>query len=394
MKQSIFDLLDDYEEESINIEETAPLSAERIRALTLQRLPQRRRRARMLRRTLIAAAALAVLSVTALAVTGAIGAADRFRDFFGLLSDGQRSAIDPMSRQLEGVVAADGASLTPLAVLVDENVCYLRLRVEAPEGTTLGALPEGYSYKLYGGEAGEQLRYEPVDRRPYLRKAAVEGGEITAYGFGFGVAEFDLPDDDPTDNAVETILRITADQAMAEHGLRFNDGIAKRLSVGGLWIMSPEIDFAPVFRADFTLEIDSRFESRALPLECGSAAWTDGRGVTYTLDAALLSPLSLSFHYVSDLPMPAPPHAPDENANITPADLPQPNAFALVLRDGTRIDCGECETGSGNTGFSINELDWQPYWSLWDCVLFDAPIDPSQVDHVEYGGCLLPLRNE
>ena len=51
MKQSIFDLLDDYEEESINIEETAPLSAERIRALALQRLPRRRRRANSARRS-------------------------------------------------------------------------------------------------------------------------------------------------------------------------------------------------------------------------------------------------------------------------------------------------------------------------------------------------------
>ncbi len=394
MKQSIFDLLDDYEEGSISIEASAPLSGRRVRTLTLQRLQKRRRRPRMLRPALIAVAALALLSVTALAVTGVIGAADRFRDFFGLLSDGQRSAIDPMSRQLEGVISGSGASLTPLAVLVDENVCYLRVRVEAPEGTTLGMLPEGYSYKLYGDEAGEQLHYEPVDLKPYLRKKAVEGGEMIAYGFGFGVAEFDLPDDDPTDNAIETILRITADQAMAEHGLRFNDGITKRLTVGGLWIMSPEIEFAPVFRSDFKLEIDSRFESRALPLDCGGAEWMDSRGVSYTVDAALLSPLSLSFHYVSDLPMPFPAHSPDEAASITPEDLPQPNAFALVLRDGTRIDCGESETGSGCTGFSINKLDWQPFWSLWDCVIFDAPIDPAQIDHVEYGGCVLPFQNE
>lgn len=126
----------------------------------------------------------------------------------------------------------------------------------------------------------------------------------------------------------------------------------------------------------------------------GGAAWTDGSGVTYTLDAALLSPLSLSFHYVSDLPMPAPPRSPEEAAAITPADLPRPNAFALVLRDGTRIDCGECETGSGCAGFSVNTLDWKPCWSLWDCVIFDAPIDPSQIDHVEYGENVLRLQNE
>ena len=155
--------------------------------------------------------------------------------------------------------------------------------------------------------------------------------------------------------------------------------------------MSPEIEFTPVFRAELTLEIDSRFESRALPLDCAGAVWKDGRGVSYTLDAAMVSPLSLSFHYTSDLPMPVPPRSPDEAANLTP-DLPQPNAFVLVFRDGSRLDCAALETGSACTGFSINKLDWQPCWSLWDYVIFDAPIELSRIDHVEYGGCILRMN--
>ncbi len=385
MKQTVFDFLDAYADDSVMIEENSPLSGKRIRALTMRRMPKRAGKLRLLARPLAAAAAIAALGISAFAAAGALGAGDWFRDFFGPLSDEQGSVVETMSRELAGASTSNGATLTPLAVLVDENVCYLRLRIEAPEGTTLGALPEGCSYKLYGSGGGEQVRFEPVDKTPYMRESATrDGGTVRAYGFGYCVEEFDLPDDDPTDNVIEAMLRFTADQAMAEKGIRFNDGVSKRLTLGGLWIMSPEAGFAEVFRADFTLEIDSRFESRAMPLDCAGAAWTDERGTTYTLDQLRLSPLTLSFHYSSDLPMCGVQEA--EIMRLTPEDLPHPNAFTIIRKDGSAIPCGDFSLGSECTGFSINERNWQPYWSLWDYVVFDEPLDLSQVDHLEYGG--------
>ena len=385
MKQNMFDFLDDYADDSVMIEENAPLSGKRIRTLTMQRIPKRTGKLRLLARPLAAAAAVAAMGIVSIAAAGALGAGDWFRDFFGPLSDEQSSVVETMSKELAGVSASNGATLTPLAVLVDENVCYLRLRIEAPEGTTLGALPEGCSYKLYGDENGEQVRLEPVDKTPYNRGFATgDGGTVRAYGFGYGLEEFDLPDDDPTDNVIETMLRFTADQAMAEKGVRFNDGVSKRLTLGGLWIMSPDIRFEEVFRADFTLEIDSRFESHAIPLTCAGAAWTDENGITYTVDHLQLSPLTLSFHYTSDLPMCDLHEA--RQMRITPDDLPHPNAFTLIRKDGSAINCKDFALGSECTGFSINERDWQPYWSLWDYIVFDEPLDLSLVDHVEYGG--------
>lgn len=394
MNRSIYDLLDGYEDGTLTPEGDAPLSPERIRALTLQRLPERKRARPGLRFAAVVAAA-AALSVTVLAAAGPLGIADRFRDFFGALSAPQSEAVEQMGAPLEMAVTSNGATVTPLAILVDENVCYLRLRVEAPEGTVLGALPEGWSYKLYGDEPDELLRFAPVDVSPYVREVVHEdGSKDKAYGFACGTAEFDLPDDDPTDNVIETVLRFCADQAMAEKGMRFNDGNPKRLTLAGLWIMSPELEFKEVFTGEFTFAIDSRFESFAQRLDCTGAEWTDGRGVRYAYDELLLSPLSLSFHYASDLPMPPVPTSPEEAREMqaAPPDLPTPNGFALVRKDGSELNCAALELGSDNTGYTLNDLDWRPYWSQWDYVVFDEPLVLSEIAYVRCGETLIPVN--
>jgi len=400
MTRNVFDLLDGYVDESAAPENASPLSARRIRARTMQRLSPRKAQRRF--RSLAAAAVLAAaLSITALAAANTPGVSKWFHAFFtpnGTLNAAQSEAIDRMGAVMEDAVSSNGATLTPLAILVDENVCYLRLRIEAPAGTVLGALPDGWSYKLYGAGGKDELaRFEPMDMTPYIREITnPDGSKARKYSFGCGIAEFDLPDSDPTDNVIETVLRFTADQAMAEQGVRFNDGTEKRLTISGLWVMSPELDFTEVFRADFSLSIGSRFESYARELDCTDAVWTDERGVTYTLDRVLLSPLSLSFRYISDLPMPTPPGSVTEwrGMEIGPDILPQPNAFALIRNDGTVIDCTPMETGAENTGYSISGIDWQPFWARWDYVVFDEPLDLSEIACVRYGDCLIPLRGK
>ena len=82
--------------------------------------------------------------------------------------------------------------------------------------------------------------------------------------------------------------------------------------------------------------------------------------------------------------------------NIVRGTLQPEDAEELVsdvfLAAWTHADA--LETGSACTGFSISKLDWQPCWSLWDYVIFDAPIELSRIDHVEYGGCILRINDE
>ena len=99
-------------------------------------------------RLLIAAAAVAALSVSALAAGRFFKAGEPFQDFFtpedGALSQNQVDVIDRLGQVFDGevgpapaAVASNGATITPIAAIADENVYYLRLRVEAPEGTAL-----------------------------------------------------------------------------------------------------------------------------------------------------------------------------------------------------------------------------------------------------------------
>ena len=78
MKREVFDLLDGYEEERLDLESATPLSARRIRARTMSMLKrkEKRRRAqhhsRLLRGLLVAAAVGALCCVTALAVLSSL----------------------------------------------------------------------------------------------------------------------------------------------------------------------------------------------------------------------------------------------------------------------------------------------------------------------------------
>ena len=82
-----------------------------------------------------------------------------------------------------------------MAALADRNVYYLRLRVEAPEGTVLPDLDEdteGY-YQLSGNKTGEFIEYD-----------------FSAYHmYGYNQYLNWLPDKDPTDNQKEVVLILT-----------------------------------------------------------------------------------------------------------------------------------------------------------------------------------------
>ena len=131
-------------------------------------------------RLLIAAAIAAALSVSALAATRLLGG-ELFGDVFSQgssLSQGQIDAIDRLVQTFEGqdgsipaAVTDNGATITPIAALADENVYYLRLRVEAPEGTALPDLDmdrDEAVYQLFGPEGEDRLELTPKIGRAHV----------------------------------------------------------------------------------------------------------------------------------------------------------------------------------------------------------------------------------
>ena len=106
----------------------------------------KRPRRRMGVRLLACAALAAVFTVSAMAAYHLWGPGELFDPFFTLesapLDGGQKELLDQIGATDLPPVTSNGVTLTPLAAVADEHTLYLRLRLEAPEGTVLPDMGE------------------------------------------------------------------------------------------------------------------------------------------------------------------------------------------------------------------------------------------------------------
>ncbi len=386
MKRNISDLLDTYMEEDVELEAETVLSPTRIKELTMNKLNQNQNHTEKKRgkhfpiRVLIAAAAVAALSATALAADiGGVGST--LQSYFAKegesLSSAQIQVIDNLGATFSGGVTSEGATLTPLAAMADENVYYLRLRVEAPQGTVLPDLDEdtGY-YQLFGGETENSM---DLDLSAY-------GGE---YAPGYWSDYTWRPEADPTENVKEAVLRyqVPSEDGEADSRLKFNDGVSKPLTIHGLWIQSPDKGYTQVFGGTFTFDIGKNFESQSMALDCAGLSYHDETfDITSAPDSMTLSPLSLSCQYKCTLL---------ENQWVGWGVGP----IKIVLKDGTVFyDNAEGYSFTGNCLDDIPIADLprsqEPSSSHRDIIVFDQPLDLTQVDYVEYGGERISVDTE
>ena len=383
MKRNISDLLDRYPAEDVELGGNTPYSPTRIKEITMKKIRTETKSGKKgfrPARLLVAAAVAAAFTVSALAAGRLLGG-ELFGDVFsrgdGSLTPGQMETIDRLVQTFEGqdgaapaAVTDNGASITPLAALADENVYYLRLRVEAPEGTALPDLDwerDGACYQLFGPEAADHLTLEPAE------------GAYPADTFGYQLDFRPLPDSEPNDNVKEFVVQFTN---LSDDGIALNDGVSKVLTVRGLWTQDSDKGYTPIFTGTFAFDIGLNFQSQLLELEAGGLTWStraedELRGVAYdvtnTVAQMSLSPLSLSYRYTTTLPA-------DNNwidAGLGPVEI--------VLTDGTEIPCihGH-DTDVGNSQTGARELE--------GFVVFDQPLDLSQVDHLQYGDNKIPVN--
>lgn len=380
MKRNIYDLLDTYFDESVDLDSNTPLSSSRIKELTMSRVNQKKPpKPHFSMRILVVAATIAAFSISALAVSYILGAGIFFRDLFekdgNTLTDGQIGILDQIGKNFEGDVphnpgnvtntgtsfeggiACNGATITPIAALADENVYYLRLRIEAPDEMVLTDLDEridGY-YQLFGMSDDEKLTL------------VQEGSEHTSLGWNLQIIW--MPDNDSTDNVKEVVLRYTM-----VGDAKFNDGVSKLLTIHGLWIQSPDKGYTPIFTGEFTFDIGMHYDSLVIPLDCKGASW---HNVTYaytnTLESLELSPLSLSFRFKTTLP---------DNHQIRTGLGP----IEIVLKDGSKFTgiLDEHAHSRSNTPASSHD----------GYIVFNEPLDLTQVDYVQYGDYKIPVENE
>lgn len=202
-----------------------------------------------------------------------------------------------------------------------------------------------------------------------------------------------LPDDEPNDNRKEFVLRFSNPQgdAVTDNAIRFNDGSAKVLTVTGLWIQPADQQgfehYIPLFTGNFVFDFTMSVQSRTIDLDAAGLTWhNEPLDYTNTVKSMSLSPLSLSLRVDSAMPY---------NDWISPhfGDV------QIVLKDGT-VFFSETENDDAlrryieSTPAVTLPLTGQPVGVFASYVLFDEPLDLSQVDYVQYGENKIPVNVE
>lgn len=333
--------------------------------------------ARLTTRLLAAAAVIAALTVSALAVNYAIGAGGLMQGFFAkdgeALSTGQIETLDQIGQTFEGGVTDNGATITPLAALADDNCCYLRLRVEAPEGTVLPDLEPDSYYQLFGGRWPEEE----------LTLTSASGEDLQGYTYAF---EWQ-PDSDPADNVKEVVIRFTA-QGTERLVFSRQEGIV--LTIPGLWVQSAEKAYTPVFTGHFALTV-GRFERRSLTVDCGGADHVDetGLGFTVWLDRIELSPLSISMWFRDNV-------KPDQTSRVHfGGSSGICEGLQIVLKDGT-----VAFDNVPSWKYDPADLNWDASTMLADGPIndrncyapFGRPLDLDQVDYIKFGDHIISVH--
>ncbi len=250
MKRRISDLLDGYQDSSIELEHSTPLSSERIRELTMRKINyHEKKRKRIGFRLLAVAAVIATLTITVVAAEAVFGAGDWFREILRIqqeqdmvraeengmtvretLSENQIEVVNDLGRVFqEQSQTSDGTTVTMHAAYGDAYLLHLYFSVEAPEGTVL---PDDVLYTFHDGNE----LYEDMEDR-YVPLSASEDAPYKTISQQMDVET--LPDTDPGDNKKEFHVTIIG-QAGTE--CSFNDGYSKFFNIRGIYAQIPNVD--------------------------------------------------------------------------------------------------------------------------------------------------------
>lgn len=377
MEYNIYDLMDEFADENIALSPCGTADLRRIEELTMKKIeeqtPARRtkRTVRRVTRTVLVAAIVAALcGVTVVAAK--LGVADSFKGYFGDLTAEQKQVMEELGTTDMQPVTSNGTTITPLAAICDENNYYLRLHIEAPEGTELNLPKEDEGYlQLWNPEtAGDFFARDDYD---------------------YDGCSFDCTWSDavPGDNVLEVVMQIagqscdTRTKTYLENLLgrdytvmSFTDGRPKQLNIHGIWMQTnnQDLPYEIVLEGDWSFEIG--LNAKAAPTVYVDASgrttesvWSEP-GYPLTLEYFRISPLSVVGEYSYPY---------DERIAEGSCDGYGVTNFALVMKDGSTLELGA--GGGETTGWNFASMNCR----------FDAPIDVTQVDHIVFGDQIIPV---
>ena len=371
MEYNIYDLMDDVRDDTVTPAPGCDEAAlRRIKELTMKKIesqqggrPAVKKTGRVARGLLIAA--IVAVMCTATVAAAKLGVADSFKGYFGDLTAEQKQLMEEMgTTDMPAPVTSNGTTITPLAVYGDAYHYYIRLMVQAPEGTVLripDSQTEGVYLKLVGTEENGIL-------------------ETSDYDFGGVGYSVEWEDSTPGDNILEGVVYLEgqmlsddASQRVGESGLRFDDGQPKWLHITR-FVLGVGDEYT-----ETGLEGDWRFalpdlSEQAAPIEVDASGLTvesTQPGRMIYLDAFRISSTYIQVKYDSDSidDFDAPPCEPE-------------GGWALVLDDGTEVALGSEDPQGGGWNNSHVDIYYR----------FAAPIDVTQVDHIRFGTLEIPVK--
>ena len=375
MEYNIYDLMDDVRDDTVTPAPGCDEAAlRRIKELTMKKIenqqggrPAVKKTGRVARGLLIAA--IVAVMCTATVAAAKLGVADSFKGYFGDLTAEQKQLMEEMgTTDMPAPVTSNGTTITPLAAICDENNYYLRLRIEAPEGTELNLPKEDEGYlQLWNPEtAGDFFARDDYDH---------DGCSI----------DCTWSDAIPGDNVLEVVMQFagqscdTRTKTYLENLLgreytvmSFTDGRPKQLNIHGIWMQTSNQDrpYEIVLEGDWSFEIGLNAKPSPTVYVDASGRTTESTwpepGHTLTLEYFRISPLGMVGEYGHDY---------DENMEGYGIEN-----CALVMKDGSTL---EMETGGVSaTGRDFVALNYR----------FAAPIDVTQVDHIRFGTLEIPVK--
>lgn len=334
------------------------------------RRPAAKKAGRIARALLVAAVVTALCTATVVAAK--LGVADSFKGYFGDLTAEQKQVMEALGTTDLQPVTSNGTTITPLAAICDENNYYLRLRIEAPEGTELYTYQEG---------EGNMQPWNYAEGHDFITS---EGYDIPGVS-----CNFDWFDETPGDNVVEVVVKLrssyltTRDIAELKETegedftvLSFTDGKSKQLRFHNIWWKpwNTDLPYEVLLEGDWSFEIGRNAKPSPTVYVDASGRTTESEwsepGYPLTLEYFRISPLAVVGEYSYPY---------DETiAEGTNVGYGVKN-FALVMKDGSAVEIGA--DGSAVQGPDYTSIDY----------CFDAPIDVTQVDHIVFGDQIIPV---
>lgn len=404
MKRRISDMLDRIPAENIDLDQSTPLSSQRIKELTMMKIEHKeKKRGRIGVRILALAAAISMLGVTAFAAEEIFGAGDFFRSILGIqlqeskdhaaennldvtyaesISEEQVQVVNELGQVFEEQTFTDqGTTMTMTAAYADENIVHMHLKLEAPEGTVL---PDDILYTFCDWNREDD----------YCMFTAGKEAPYDSIGFTSDCIKV-LPDSDPTDNKKEFLVTLT--NSFSED-VKFNDGYSKYLNIDGIWqqvvnVEGDEDGYTLIAPGKFTFDFGMVNEAKAVALDVKGLTYGGDKSRTWTHDSPCDTFCDEKLTGEMDPGTGLPIHSESWNYTVTAKKL---ELSSLSAQWECSYECDEETMGFG-LGFRVVLKDGTTVPTLniggmWDgdgvsggTTYFAVPIDMEQVDHILLG---------